>query len=127
MDKLQLIKRLMESNPELKAKEVEMAVKVMLDAMGGRLANGGRVEIRGFGSFSLGLIQSRQKRNSIADVKNRSPKYVPQFKVAKELRERVGDCTEAKVEPMPSLSATPGQLNTLVTIPVHYPQHVIQG
>ena len=128
MDKMQLIKRLMESNPELKAKEVEMAVKVMLDAMGGRLAKGGRVEIRGFGSFSLGLIQSRQKRNSIADFRNRSPmKYVPQFKVAKELRERVGDCTEAKVEPMSSISATPGQLNTLVTIPVHYPQHVIQA
>jgi integration host factor subunit beta len=129
MDKVQLIKRLLESNPELKAKEVESAVKVILDAMGSRLAKGGRVEIRGFGSFSLGLIQSRQKRNSITDVKTKVPmKYVPQFKVAKELRERVGDITEVKVERMSSaLPATPSQFNTLVTIPAHYLQHGIQG
>lgn len=128
MDKIQLIKRLMDSNPELKAKEVELSVKVMLDAMGSRLVKGGRVEIRGFGSFSLGLLQSRQKRNSKADVKNGAPmKYVPQFKVAKELRERVGD-REVRVELIPAaFSATPGQLNSLVTIPVHYPQHGIQG
>lgn len=129
MDKVQLIKRLLESNPELKTKEVESAVKVILDTMCSRLAKGGRVEIRGFGSFSLGLIQSRQKRNSITDVKTKVPmKYVPQFKVAKELRERVGDITEVKVELIPSaLPATPSQFNTLVTIPAHYPQHGIQG
>jgi integration host factor subunit beta len=129
MDKVQLIKRLLESNPELKTKEVESTVKVILDAMGSRLTKGGRVEIRGFGSFSLGLIQSRQKRNSITDVKTKVPmKYVPQFKVAKELRERVGDIAEVKVELMTSaLPATPSQFNTLVTIPAHYPQHGIQG
>lgn len=127
MDKVQLIKRLLESNPELKTKEVESAVKVILDTMCSRLAKGGRVEIRGFGSFSLGLIQSRQKRNSITDVKTKAPmKYVPQFKVAKELRERVGDITEVKVELIPSaLPATPSQFNTLVTIPAHYQQHGI--
>lgn len=129
MDKMQLIKRLMELHPELKAKEVESAVKVILDTMGSRLAKGGRVEIRGFGSFSLVPIQSRQKRNSITDFKNRATmKYIPQFKVAKELRERVGDIGETEVKPMPSALPTPhGKLNTLVTIPVHYPQHGIQG
>lgn len=129
MDKMQLIKRLMEINPELKAKEVESAVKVILDMMGSRLAKGGRVEIRGFGSFSLGLVQSRQKRNSITDFKISSPrKYVPHFKVAKELRERVGNTVEPKLKPMPSaFPATTCQPNTIVKNPIHYPQHGIQG
>lgn len=99
MDRAELIARLAALNPQLKTKDTELAVKVILDALCGNLAKGGRVEIRGFGSFSLSLVQPRRKRNSKggdkalkASDKIKVPvKYTPQFKPAKELRERVGD------------------------------------
>ncbi len=104
MDRSELISRLAALNPQLKTKDAELAVKVMLDALCGNLLKGGRVEIRGFGSFSLSLVQPRQKRD--LKVGGKSPKagnkikvpvkYVPQFKPAKELRERVGDSAEAQ-------------------------------
>lgn len=125
MDRLQLIKRLMELNPELKTKEVESAVKVIVDAMSGRLAKGGRIEIRGFGSFSLRGVQARRKRDQATDAKNKLPKkYVPQFKAAKELRARVGDNEEVKEGISPPLFlAIPSQLNAVVIQPAQYPQH----
>lgn len=124
MDKLQLIKRLMELNPELKAKEVESAVKVILDAMCSRLAKGGRIEIRGFGSFSLNLVQASRKRYSITDPKTRMPKkYVPQFKAAKELRERVGENEEVREGEVPSEFPAISSLNGVVIKPVQYQQH----
>lgn len=116
MDKLQLVKVLMGLNPQLQAKEVELAVKVLLDGMSSRLAKGGRVEIRGFGSFSLSLVQSQNKRNSISCGKSKVPmKFVPQFKAAKELRERVGGWEEQK-EASTALKYTPvsGPLNAVV-------------
>lgn len=88
MDRIQLIKHLADLNPQLKAKEAEMAVKVILEALCASLAKGGRVEIRGFGSFSLSA--SSPQRDSRG--KKLPVKYSPQFKPAKELRERVGDC-----------------------------------
>lgn len=89
MDKLHLIKRLAEMYPQLKTKEAEYSVKVILDALCGTLARGGRIEIRGFGSFSLNQRPSKQKRNPNTGGKLKEPaKYIPHFKPAKELRAR---------------------------------------
>ncbi|HEY0665081.1 MAG TPA: HU family DNA-binding protein [Gallionella sp.] len=119
---MQLIKRLMELNPELKAKDVELVVKVILDAMCGRLAKGGRIEIRGFGSFSLGPVQARQKRNSAGGPRNKVPKkYVPQFKAAKELKARVdGEEVKEEVNAL-SLPTISGQLSAVVIQPAQFP------
>jgi len=89
MDKIHLIKRIAEMHPQLKAKEAEYSVKVILDALCGTLARGGRIEIRGFGSFSLNQRPSKQKRKPNPGSKLKEPaKYIPHFKPAKELRAR---------------------------------------
>lgn len=111
MDKLQLIGRLAALNPQLKTKDAELAVKVMLDALCTKLKKGGRVEIRGFGSFALGLIQPAHKRNPTTGGKIKVPvKYIPQFKPAKELRERVDAKTETPAAAIHMLFTTPHNL-----------------
>lgn len=89
MDKPDLIRRIAETHPQLNTKDAEHTVKVILDALCGTLAKGGRIEIRGFGSFSLNQRPPRQKRNLKTGGNLKEPaKYIPQFKPAKELRAR---------------------------------------
>ena len=72
------------------AKDAELAVKVILDAMSTVLSRGGRIEIRGFGSFGLNYRPPRRARNpKTGDGVKIPAKYVPHFKAGKELRERV--------------------------------------
>ncbi len=86
----QLISRLAEHYPQLVAKDAEEAVKTILDAMAKALAEGQRIEIRGFGSFALSHRPSRVGRNPKSGAKVVvPPKRVPHFKPGKELRERV--------------------------------------
>ena len=74
----------------LTAKDAEIAVKEILDAIGDSLAKGGRIEIRGFGSFSLNYRPPRTGRNpKSGDQVSVPAKYVPHFKAGKEMRERV--------------------------------------
>lgn len=76
--------------PHLVTKDAEISVKVILDAISQSLANGDRVEIRGFGSFDLNYRPPRTGRNPKSGEKVDVPaKYVPHFKAGKELRERV--------------------------------------
>lgn len=90
MDKRQLIKRIAEMYPQLKAEEAVCTVKVILDALCNSLAKGERIEIRGFGSFSLNPLPKKQKTNLRTGIKLNEPlKYIPRFKPAKELRARV--------------------------------------
>jgi integration host factor subunit beta len=90
MTKSELINRLAERFPQLGAKDADFAVKVLLDALADALARGQRVEIRGFGSFSLNYRPPRAGRNPKTGEQVRVPeKYVPHFKAGKELRERV--------------------------------------
>ena len=90
MTRSDLIARLAELQPQLLAKDAELAVKVILDTLSVTLARGGRVEIRGFGSFGLNYRPPRQGRNPKTGDKVKVPaKYVPHFKAGKELRERV--------------------------------------
>ena len=71
-------------------KDAEISVKVILDAISQSLANGDRVEIRGFGSFDLNYRPPRTGRNPKSGEKVEVPaKYVPHFKAGKELRERL--------------------------------------
>ena len=90
MTKSELIEMVAKKQHHLPAKDVELAVKHLLELMSQSLANGGRIEIRGFGSFSLHYRPPRMGRNpKSGEAVALSGKYVPHFKPGKELRERV--------------------------------------
>ena len=90
MTKSELIALIAKHFPKLVAKDAELSVKVIIDAMADNLAIGERIEIRGFGSFSLNYRPPRLGRNPKTGAKVQVPeKYVPHFKAGKELRELV--------------------------------------
>jgi integration host factor subunit beta len=90
MTKSELIAKLAARFPQLVAKDAELAVKMILDAMGKSLAQGQRIEIRGFGSFGLNHRPPRIGRNPKSGDRVQVPeKFVPHFKAGKELRDRV--------------------------------------
>ncbi len=90
MTKSDLIEALAESQSHLALRDVELAVKGLLERMSQALSTGERIEIRGFGSFSLHFRPPRMGRNpKSGDAVALRGKYVPHFKPGKELRERV--------------------------------------
>ncbi len=90
LTKSDLIELLARDQSHLAHKDVELAVKNLLEKMSGELASGERIEIRGFGSFSLHFRGARMGRNpKSGDAVALRGKYVPHFKPGKELRERV--------------------------------------
>ena len=92
MTKSELIERMLTKQPQLSAKDVELAVKTILDHMSQSLSTGERIEIRGFGSFSLHYRSPRMGRNpNTGDSGELSGKFVPHFKPGKELRDQVND------------------------------------
>ncbi len=92
MTKSELIEILTLRQAHLKADDVDMAVKSMLEMMGSSLAHGQRIEIRGFGSFSLHYRPPRVGRNpKTGDAVALPGKHVPHFKPGKQLREQVCD------------------------------------
>ncbi|RCU52814.1 MULTISPECIES: integration host factor subunit beta [Corallincola] len=92
MTKSDLIERLATTQTHLSAKEVESAIKEILEQMAATLEEGERIEIRGFGSFSLHYRAPRVGRNpKTGDSVTLSGKSVPHFKPGKELRDRVND------------------------------------
>ncbi len=92
MTKSELIEILAQRQAHLKGEDVDLSVKALLEMMGGSLANGERIEIRGFGSFSLHYRPPRVGRNPKTGESVALPgKHVPHFKPGKELRERVSD------------------------------------
>lgn len=92
MTKSELISQLTKSYPELSSRQVEEAVKEIIEQMAQQMAAGGRIEIRGFGSFSLHYRAPREGRNPKTGEKVQlDAKYVPHFKPGKELRERVNN------------------------------------
>lgn len=95
MTKSELIEILAQKQTQLAYKDVELAVKNMLEHMATTLANGERIEIRGFGSFSLHYRPPRVGRNpKTGDSVDLTAKYVPHFKPGKEMRERVNESME---------------------------------
>ncbi len=90
MTKSELIERIAAKQTQLSQKDVELAVKTMIEHMSQCLSSGERIEIRGFGSFSLHYRAPRTGRNpKTGQAVTLSGKYVPHFKPGKELRERV--------------------------------------
>ncbi len=92
MTKSELIERIADHQEQLSVKDIELAVKSMLEHMSQILASGERIEIRGFGSFSLHYREPRVGRNpKTGELVQLSGKYVPHFKPGKEMRDRVND------------------------------------
>lgn len=92
MTKSELIEFIAERQDQLSVKDVELAVKMVLDCMSDMLAAGERIEVRGFGSFSLHYRAPRVGRNPKTGESVELPgKHVPHFKPGKELRDRVNE------------------------------------
>ena len=97
LTKSELIEKISVRQEQLPARDVELAVKTILEQMSNVLATGGRIEIRGFGSFSLHYRAPRIGRNpKTGDTVELSGKYVPHFKPGKDLRERVNESLNGK-------------------------------
>ncbi len=95
MTKSELINQLSLRFPKLPLRDADFAVKMILDTMAKSLSEGQRIEIRGFGSFSLTRRPARVGRNPKSGEQVMVPeKRVPHFKAGKELRERVDSSTK---------------------------------
>ncbi len=98
--KSELIERIAQKQMQLAYKDVELAVKSILEHMAQTLASGERIEIRGFGSFSLHYRPARVGRNPKSGEPVSLPaKYVPHFKPGKELRDRVDEEANSASDP----------------------------
>ena len=105
MTKSDLIEALAANQSHLALRDVELAVKGLLERMSHSLATGERIEIRGFGSFSLHFRPPRMGRNpKSGDAVALRGKYVPHFKPGKELRERVNKVFVEQSQQSESLS-----------------------
>lgn len=93
--KSELMELLAQKQTQLAYKDIELAVKTMIEQMTQSLSTGSRIEIRGFGSFSLHFRPPRMGRNpKTGDPVPLNGKHVPHFKPGKELRERVNAAME---------------------------------
>jgi integration host factor subunit beta len=92
MTKSELIERIVSYQGQLSSRDVELAIKTMLEQMAQALSTGDRIEIRGFGSFSLHYRAPRTGRNpKTGESVLLDGKFVPLFKPGKELRDRVNE------------------------------------
>lgn len=90
MTRAELIEQLSSLQPQLTLKDVDLAVRLIIDEICQTTAKGGRVEIRGFGTFGINYRPPRQGRNPKTGALVSVPaKYAPHFKPGKEMRERV--------------------------------------
>ena len=90
MTKSELIAHIAEKNPHLYHRDVERIVSTIFDEISGALASGDRVELRGFGAFSVKRRDARIGRNPrTGETVRVQEKYIPYFKTGKELRERL--------------------------------------
>ena len=90
MIRSELVQKVTEAHPDLSPREVEAIVTTFFDEIVARLAQGGRVELRGFGAFSTRARDARTGRNPrTGDVVDVDAKRVPYFKPGKEMRARL--------------------------------------
>ena len=88
MTRAELTIQISAAHPHLSAKDIDLAVSTILDALSNTFAKGGRIEIRGFASFGLNHRPPRKGRNPKTGEAVPVPaKYMPHFKAGKELRE----------------------------------------
>ena len=96
MTKSELIEAISSRQDQLSYRDMELGIKTLLEHMTETLASGKRIEIRGFGSFSLHYREARKGRNPKTGVSvDLIGKYVPHFKPGKELRKRVNFAKQA--------------------------------
>jgi len=92
MTKSELIQRIAELNPHLYQRDVERIVSTIFDEIADALARGDRVELRGFGAFSVKQRGARIGRNPRTGAAVQvAEKWIPFFKTGKQLRERLND------------------------------------
>jgi integration host factor subunit beta len=92
MTKSELIARLAAANPHLYQRDMERIVTTIFEEITSALARGDRVELRGFGAFSVKQRGSRTGRNPrTGEAVSVSAKYIPYFKTGKELREKINE------------------------------------
>jgi integration host factor subunit beta len=90
MIKSELIAKLVEANPHLYQRDVERIVSTVFEKISGALARGDRVELRGFGAFSVKKRPARIGRNPrTGETVQVEEKHVPYFKTGKDLREKL--------------------------------------
>lgn len=90
MTKSELIQRLAERNPHLYQRDVELIVTAIFDEITAALSRGDRVELRGFGAFSVKRREARLGRNPrTGDSVRVDEKHIPFFKTGKQLRDRL--------------------------------------
>lgn len=112
MTRSELIFRLQQKHPELRAQDIETAVRLILESIGASLAQGDRVEIRGFGSFNVRSRPPRTARNPRTGETVQVPsRNVPSFKPGKEMRERIDGDGEQPPEPRRRM-AEPGGMRS---------------
>ena len=98
MTKSELIELLADRQKYLSMRDIDTSVKLMLDELITAMSRGERVEIRGFGSFSLNYRKPRVGRNpKSGESVSLDSKYVPHFKPGKELRERVNESVGTEI------------------------------
>lgn len=122
MTKSELIEQIASKHTQLSAKDIELAVKAIISYMAEVLSEGGRIEIRGFGSFSLHYRAPRTGRNpKTGEPVVLSGKYVPHFKPGKELRDRVNASLQREQAPSGSEGGagpeSQGEQDTLASKP----------
>ena len=140
MTKSELIERVAQKEPQLAYRDVEIAVKAILEHVADCLAGGRRVEIRGFGSFSLHYRPGRLGRNpKTGEPVSLPPKYAPHFKPGKELRERVDRTYRTSLEmesragiatgaaPGPRPDPAPGPRSDPAPPPTYLDEHPTSG
>ena len=92
MTKSELIQRLAERNPHLYQRDVERIVSTIFDEITAALSRGDRVELRGFGAFSVKRRDARLGRNPrTGDSVDVGEKHIPFFNTGKQLRERLNE------------------------------------
>ncbi|HRO01794.1 MAG TPA: integration host factor subunit beta [Nitrobacter sp.] len=92
MIKSELVQKIAEANPHLYQRDVENIIEAILDEITLALARGDRVELRGFGAFSVKARPARMGRNPRTGAQvNVSEKVVPYFKTGKEMRDRLNE------------------------------------
>ena len=96
MTKSELVQRLAEANPHLYQRDVEAIVTTIFDEIATALSRGDRVELRGFGAFSVKRREARIGRNPrTGDSVQVAEKHIPFFKTGKQLRDRLNQAEPA--------------------------------
>src|SRR5579862_903024 len=96
MTKSELVQKLSEANPHLYQRDVEAMVTAIFDEITAALTRGDRVELRGFGAFSVKRRDARIGRNPrTGDSVQVAEKYIPFFKTGKQLRDRLNHLARA--------------------------------